>query len=251
MELTRKPFQGVFNIIRFNWHFYLVASLVLIILISFRFLLPQQLRPIAFWLSILAIFSISISLLISFYVYDLSDLYKLNWLPNSNNKYVLNINAGFDETSEIIKVKFPLTELSICDFYNPKKHTEISIKKARKAYPPIVNTVRVTTDNLPFKNNTFDYALAILSAHEIRDEKERIRFFTELNRVTKPTGQIFVTEHLRNFNNFMAYAIGFFHFHSKTNWLNTFRQSNLNVENEIKTTPFITTFILKKNGDTL
>ena len=251
MELNRKPFQGVLNIIRFNWPFYLVAVAILVTLLCFSFALPHQIQPIALWCSILAILTTSISLLVSYYVYDFSNLYKLHWLPIFNNKQVLNINAGFDETSEIILSKFPNTQLTICDFYNPEKHTELSIKRAREAYPPIVNTFQVSTNKLPFKDNSFDYALAILSAHEIRDEKERVLFFTELNRVTKPKGQIFVTEHLRDFNNFMAYTIGFFHFYSKADWLNTFKKSQLTVTNEIKTTPFITTFLLCNNGDTL
>jgi len=251
MEVKRKPFQGVLNIIRFNWHFYLLAGLLLIGLLCFRLTLPQIIQPVALWLSILAILTLSLSLLISFHIYDRSDLYTLNWLPNSDNKKVLNINAGFDETSEIIKSKYPDTELTICDFYNPDKHTEISIERARKAYPPSPTTIQVSTDKLPFQENFFDYTLAILSAHEIRDSRERIQFFKELNRVTKPRGQIFVTEHLRDINNFAIYTVGFFHFFSKTTWVNTFKKSNLKVKSEIKTTPFITTFILIKDGDTL
>jgi len=251
MEVKRKPFQGLFNIIRFNWHFYLVAGMLLIALILFKNTLSEQVQPIALWLSILASLTIIISLLISFYVYDISDLYKISWLPNLDNKKVLNINAGFDETSEIIKWKFPITELTICDFYNPNKHTAVSIKRARKAYPPLAGTIQLSTDKLPFKDNSFDYTLAILSAHEIRNEKERVQFFRELNRVTKLTGRIYVTEHLRDLNNFMAYTIGFFHFHSNQSWLQTFEQANLKLNSKLKTTPFITTFILDKNGDTL
>ncbi len=251
MELKRKPFQGVLNIIRFNWHFYLIAVITLVSLFFLKNTLPEQIQPIAFCFSILALLTISVSLIISFYVYDISNLYQLNWLPNTNFKNVLNINAGFDETSEIIKSRFPNTELTICDFYNPNKHTEISIKRARKVYPPIASTIQVSTEKLPFQDNSFDNSLAILSVHEIRDTIERVQFFKELQRVTKPTGQIYVTEHLRDFNNFMAYTVGFFHFHSKKTWLNTFSQSKLTVKSEIKTTPFITTFILDNNGDTL
>jgi hypothetical protein len=46
----------------------------------------------------------------------------------------------------------------------------------------------------------------------------------------------------------MAYNFGFFHFHSKNTWLKTFHRSGLTITNEIKITPFITTFILDKNG---
>lgn len=249
--MKRKSFQGVFNIIRFNWHFYFFAGIVLFILLYFKRYLPEVLQPIAFWMSVLAIITINLSLLISFYIYDYSDLYKLSWLVGFDNKKLLNVNAGFDETSEIIKGKFKNIELTICDFYDPNKHTELSIERARNAYPQIADVVKVSTDKLPFDDYSFDYVLAIFAAHEIRNEKERMKFFKELKRVTKPSGQIIVTEHLRDLNNFIAYTIGFLHFYSRGNWLRTFNQAKLIVKKEIKTTPFITTFILEKNGNTL
>jgi len=251
MEVTRRPLQGVANIVRFNWHFYLIASLAFTALFLFQKIIPDQFRPILNFAAIMALLTMIISLVVSYFVYDFSNLYSLNWLPNSDFKKVLNINAGFDETSEIIRSKFPNAELAICDFYEKEKHTEVSIKRARAAYPPLVGTIQVSTNKLPFNNNTFDYSLAILSAHEIRNKPERVQFFKELNRVTNSNGQIFVTEHLRDVNNFLAYTFGFFHFHSKSTWIETFKSANLTLEKEIKTTPFITTFILIKNGNTL
>ncbi|MEO7045031.1 MAG: methyltransferase, partial [Ferruginibacter sp.] len=97
---------------------------------------------------------------------------------------------------------------------------------------------------------SIDKIFTILSAHEIRDDKERVSFFEELHRVLNSTGQIIVTEHLRDTANFLAYNIGFFHFHSKATWLKTFQLSGFQIVNEIKITPFITTFILEKNGTT-
>lgn len=250
MEIKRKPYQGVLNIIRFNWHFYAVAGVVISTLIYFNEIFPKQLQYVIVAAIFMTILSIIISLSVSFYIYDVSDLYKLKWLPDSHKKHVLTINAGFDETSDLIISKFPLTELTICDFYNSEKHTEVSIERARKAYPPAANTIKVETNCLPFPDNSFDYVFTILAAHEIRRENERIQFFKELSRVTNITGQIYVTEHLRDLNNFMAYSIGFLHFHSKQTWLRTFEKANLSVYNEIKVTPFITTFILCKDENT-
>jgi ubiquinone/menaquinone biosynthesis C-methylase UbiE len=246
MEVKRKPFQGVFNIIRFNWHFYVIAAVAIIALIVFKNRLPFSGLITAGVIT--AITTIIISLTVSYYVYDLSGLYQLKWLSNSNPASILTINAGFDETSEILKNKFPQAQLTVCDFYNPVQHTEISIKRARAAYPPYAGTVSVQTNTLPFAGNSFDTVLAILSAHEIRNESEQIQFFTELHRVLQPQGQIFVTEHLRNGNNFLAYTIGLFHFHAKKTWLRTFTQAGFVVKQEIKSTPFITTFVLEKNG---
>lgn len=251
MELNRRPFQGVFNIIRFNWHFYLIAIVVFIALNIINATFFVNFQPYTFWLIMGSLIPLVISLIVSFYIYDFSNLYQFQWLPNFDNKSVLNINAGFDETTSIIKTKSPTCKITICDFYNPIRHTEVSIKRARKIYPPLKGTVQVSTDKLPFSDNSFDFSLAILSAHEIRDEAERIIFFKELNRITKKNGQILVTEHLRDWNNFLAYTIGFLHFHSKISWLKTFEEANFVLKQEIRTTPFITTFILENNGSAL
>lgn len=251
--MKRKLFQGIFNVVRFNIHFYVVSFIILVTL-----LLTVKKLPVIFQVPVIvgicfALITIFISLAVSFYVYDISDLYTFKWLDTlskSKTKHILNVNAGFDETSHIIFTKFPEAKLTICDFYDAEKHTEISIKRARKAYPPVENTVSVNGNHLPFADETFDAVLAILSAHEIRNANERDQFFAELNRVIKSNGQIFITEHLRDSINFLAYSIGAFHFHTRKSWIKSFSNSNLIIIEEIESTPFITTFVLEKNGIT-
>ena len=249
----RKPFQGVWNIVRFNWQFYVLAIVSTIVLLLLRNNFNAALRAASDILMVLIIGSTLISLVVSCYTYDFSNLYNLSWLNNlpiKNNGKIVNINAGFDETSNLLKSKFANSELIVLDFYDPTKHTEVSIKRARKAYPPFPNTQQVKPTDLPLQDNSADKIFAILSAHEIRNEEERKSFFQEFRRVLSPTGQIIVTEHLRDTANFLAYNIGAFHFHSKASWLNAFESSGLRVVEEIKITPFITTFILDKNGVT-
>lgn len=246
----REPLQGVMNIIRFNWHFYaLSAFIVVFIFLTHHYFI--SLGVTGDILVFLIVCSTLISLAVSAYIYDFSDLYKLSWLNHLNSlnmENIININAGFDETSSLLRNKFQNAELFVADFYDPAKHTEISIKRARKAYPAFPNTQLVSTTHLSFQDNSADKIFTILSAHEIRDEKERITFFKELKRILKPNGKVIVTEHLRDTANFLAYNIGFFHFHSKAVWMKTFRSSELKLVEEIKITPFITTFILEKNG---
>ena len=250
MGLDRKPFQGVLNIIRFNWQFYVIAGLVIAVLGALVGFLPEPFRMLVVLGTFLAALMISISLIGSLYIYDISDLYKLPWLPNLDAKKVLNINAGFDETSSLLKKKHPAVELTVCDFYDPEKHTEVSIKRARNAFPPLEGTISVSTEKLPLADRSFDTTLAFFSAHEIRELGERVEFFKELARVTKPNGEIIVTEHLRDFNNFAIYTVGFFHFHSRETWLDTFGGAGLIVSEEIKTTRFISTFVLTQEGET-
>lgn len=84
----------------------------------------------------------------------------------------------------------------------------------------------------------------ILSAHEIRNERERHVFFRELKRILKPGGHIVVTEHLRDLPNFLVYTIGFFHFMPAGAWRRAFRDTGLRIEQQFSITPFIRTFIL-------
>lgn len=245
----RKPLQGVINIIRFNWHFYAMAIALIILLIFAGTYLNKSLQLFIYLICLAILLTTLVSLLTSLYVYDLSGLYKLKWIENQNTEtLIVNINAGFDETSSLLKDKFKNAELIALDFYDPLKHTEVSIKRARKACPPFPGTQQVETGKLPLKDNSADKIFVILTAHEIRNEEERTKFFSELKRIIKPAGEIYVTEHLRDAANFLAYNIGFFHFHSKTSWLKTFNDAELNVKQEKKLTPFISAFILNKNG---
>ena len=147
----RKPFQGVFNIIRFNWHYYLI-SIILVFGILFIYPEVNPILSIALQsLVILLIFSTTISLIVSAYIYDFSDLYSLSWTGDSDlhkKQIIVNINAGFDETSDLIQQKFSTADLRVFDFYNPDRHTEVSIKRARKAYPPFPGTQSISTNAL-------------------------------------------------------------------------------------------------------
>lgn len=247
MAVGRSPFQGVSNVLRFNWHFYVVAAIGIVILL----LSSQYLSKGWIWIplaaSSLILLTTLISLLVTYYVYDFSELYEFKWL-DGNPKKILNINAGFDETSPILTAKFSGSELHICDFYDSKHHTEISIKRARKAYPPHPNTVKVKTDSLPYPDGAFDTVCVSFAAHEIRNLEEQKQFFQELARVLNLDGKIFVTEHLRDTYNFLAYTVGFLHFFSRKTWINIFKSANLNLIQERKTTAFVSTFILSSNG---
>jgi len=246
----RKPLQGLRNIIRFNWHFYALAFGLALAVGVAAALLPAPLSYVG-WVGLgLIVAPTLISLAVSTYVYDYAGLYELGWLPAriapEPGIKLLTISAGFDEITPLLAQSWPADQLLAVDFYDPTRHTEVSIKRARQAYPPVPGTQRVSTNGLPLSPHSADYALAFLAAHEVRDPAERAAFFREIGRVLKPTGEIIVVEHLRDTANFLAYTIGFFHFHSRRAWLATFRAAGLQVAQEIKITPFLTAFILRK-----
>ncbi len=251
-SLNRKPFQGVFNIVRFNWHFYLIALFFFIFSILFSIYAISNARLFFKITSILIFYSVFISLLVSYYIYDFKDFYSLKWIEFidvEKPKNIININAGFDETSAIIQNKFPKANLKVLDFYDSNFNTEISIERARKAYPAYKNTIGVSFNNLPIKDEFSELILLIFAAHEIRKSGERIIFFKELNRILENNGKVILVEHLRDLPNFLAFNIGFFHFHSKKTWLNDIKKSNLKISSEHKLTIFTSLFVIEKNGN--
>lgn len=251
--INRKPFQGVINIVRFNWHFYVIAAILIIAAIATQRFLSAPFDRIVLLIACAALAGIVISLSVSWYVYDCSDLYTLYFLKNIKippNATIVNINAGFDETSALLRAHYPDASLTVFDFYDPQKHTEISIERARKAYPAFPGTQTISTNAIPLEENSVDLIFVILSAHEIRDEKERIEFFCQLKKCLKWGQQIIVVEHLRDFNNFLAYNFGFFHFHSHAAWRKTFSDAKLKLYLEQKHTPFVSIFFMRNYDHT-
>jgi SAM-dependent methyltransferase len=252
--IKRKPLQGVINIIRFNWPFYAFAVLILLMLFCYATHMfpilpvkPEIITGVQFLL-----LPVVISLVISWYIYDTSDLYSLNWFPIKDpGKVLVNINAGFDETSALITKRYKNAQLNVFDFYDPQKHTEASIERARNAYPPFEGTLRITTNSIPMENESADTIYLIFAAHEIRNDEERVVFFEELKRILKPNGQIVIAEHLRDLPNFIAYTVGFFHFLPSLSWTSTFSNSGFKISDHKKHTPFVNIFILEKHGNTL
>lgn len=240
--LGRKPYQGVGNIIRFNWHFYVLAIVVTDLLLCFRQWFPAYSSYAV--LALLAVVWVTgISLLVSWYIYDLSQLYSLHWLDDlevAPGASIANIHAGFDETSALLAVRYPSAQLAVYDFYDPQKHTEVSIRRARKAYPAYPGAIAIDTTTTTLPAGTYDVIFLIFAAHEIRDTAERVRFFSMLRQSLRSGGRVVLVEHLRDVPNFMAYSIGFFHFLPAKQWNATFEGAGLRPMHVKKMTPFVT-----------
>jgi len=252
--VMRKPYQGVLNIVRFNWHFYLIAIAIVFVLLLTSVFSDKMI----FWISISfasgTIIVTLVSLCVSYYVYDRSALYNFSWVKEISEhtpESIVNIHAGFDETSSMLKKNFPAANLNVYDFYDPNKHTEISIERARTAYPPFEGTLKISTSSLPAEESSIDAIFNIFALHEIRVRTERINFLKLQVEALRNEGRCIVVEHLRDVPNFLAYNIGFLHFFPEREWSVNFFQAGLKIERKFKITPFISVFILKKlDGNT-
>ncbi|WP_298506323.1 methyltransferase domain-containing protein [uncultured Maribacter sp.] len=246
MEIKRRKFQGVLNILSFNRHFYVIGLLVLVVLIA---ALNFYKIPLVITGIILGVFlyGFLMPLLVSAYVYDFSGYYNFNWLDKlglkeEQPKHLVNINAGFDETSFILKNNFPEADIKVFDFYDPKQHTEPAIVRARKVSLVYPNTQQIKTNRIPVSSNSVDVVFLLSAVHEIRSYKEKVLFLKECKRICKPNGTVITVEHLRDFSNFLAFSIGFTHFFSRKTWKKAFTEAGFSIFKETKFTPFMSIF---------
>ncbi|MAN26763.1 MAG: methyltransferase type 11 [Mesonia sp.] len=250
MEVKRRNFQGVLNILSFNRHFYIIGILVWIVILVVLSLF--KLSPVWFWIiSIAFIYGLLMPLIVSAYAYDFSGYYHFNWLKQLNlietkPQQIVNINAGFDETSFILEGKFPNSDLQVFDFYDKKRHTEPAIVRARKVSLVYPNTQEINSYKIPLESESTDIVFLLSSVHEIRQEKERIAFLKECKRICKPSGKIITVEHLRDLPNFLAFSIGFTHFFSRKTWKKAFDEAGFISFKERKFTPFMSIFECSK-----
>lgn len=246
MEIKRRKLQGVLNILSFNRHFYVIGFLVLAALIASYFLFDWP--AVLFWVIIIAfLYGFLMPLLVSAYVYDLSGFYNFHWLKDQVGKdervnQLVNINAGFDETSFIIENKFPGSDLKVFDFYNAKQHTEPAIKRARKVSLIYPDTKQIPSDHIPLKDNSVDIVFLLSAVHEIRSHDEKVEFLKECHRLCRPGGKVIMVEHLRDFPNFLAFTVGFTHFFSRAAWKKAFEKAGFSTLQETKFTPFMSIF---------
>lgn len=247
MEMKRRKFQGVLNILSFNRHFYVFGLLALTLIIASHLIFTWP--NLLYWIIVVSfVYGLVMPLIISAYVYDLSGYYHFKWLKDLNieeskAKQIVNINAGFDETSFIIKNLFPQSNLVVFDFYNAKQHTEPAIVRARKVSVVYPNTQQIASNSIPLKDNSVDIIFLLSAVHEIRSHEEKILFLKECNRLCKSHGKVIMVEHLRDFPNFLAFSVGFTHFFSKRTWRNAFEKAGFSSFTETKFTPFMSIFI--------
>ena len=239
-------------VILFNYKKILLG--IFISLICFwisNFVLNYYLSKALIIFSGLVLLNIFLSILASYFLYDKSDLYKLENLPKYINLNEIRngifIHASFDPISEYIEKKYPKMELVVCDIYENRHLDEKMIDISKKEFPPNQNEIKIAPTNLPFKDNSQEIIFAITSLHEIMQHKNRVEFFKEAKRVLKNNGVIIISEQMRNGINFIFFNIGAFHFLSKNKWKIAIQESGLKIYETKKINMFAEMIIIKNN----
>ena len=183
-----RKFKGVLQILAFNWTFYALGTLLVSVLLAlnWHFTIHPLLRLPLYLVVALTLFWMLSSLLASHYIYDLSRLYRWDWLCSLFEKppaHWANIHAGLDQTTDALERLFPDPARKILDIYNASSMTEPSIKRARQRGNGAHQSR--TGQNLlrcPLRDSECDAVFLIFAAHELRDRQDRQALFSEVSR---------------------------------------------------------------------
>lgn len=129
------------NIARFNWPFYVAAIVVLIASLAGFFLFSgPTLKLVCSIILAVAAYFLFVSLGVSHFIYDRSDLYRWGWLDRAlrgaNMRQAIFCHSGFDEASAELREKFGDVQWQLLDHFDEKRMTEASIRRARAMFPP-------------------------------------------------------------------------------------------------------------------
>ena len=247
---ARGQFDGVLQIVRYNWTLYAAAIVISMVVIGLVLVIhpPSLLAALLIVGAIAAIFWLALSLAVSHYIYDRSDLYRWEWIRERvavDPRHVVNIHAGLDETSAALQEIYPAAEVTILDIYDPAEMPEPSIARARREERHALASVEADFRKLPLETASADLVTVIFVAHELRRAAAKEAFFREVARVLKPGGTLLLVEHLRDAWNLLAFGPGAFHFFQRSEWLRVAELCGFRLDAELGRTRFVRALALR------
>lgn len=169
LETNRGRFQGVAEILAFNWHWYALGGLgILVGTVALQWMpLEATLRTVALFALGIGVLWATGSLATSHWIYDLSPLRKWEWvkglLPQSPQTWC-NIHCGLDESSATLRGFFPGSHAEVLDIFDPTEMTEPSIARARQR-ENLQACTAASASRLPLADDSCDAVFLLFAAH--------------------------------------------------------------------------------------
>lgn len=248
--MTRGRYEGVLNIVRFNWPMFVgTAVVVTVAAIGAAMVTIPRLRVLLALLAAGLVFGTVVSLAVSHLVYDRSALYRFAWLSRAldgvSPRRAVFCQTGFDECSAPLGALLRDTTWTLLDHYDPARMTEASIQRARHHCPPAPGTLAAPYGSWPIAAGSTDVVIGMLAVHELRRDEERGAWFAEAHRVTRHDGRVIVVEHVRDLANALVFGPGALHFHSIATWRRGWERAHLRLRDEFRVTAWVRVFVLE------
>lgn len=244
--MTRK--WGVTRIFFYNWPTYLATWTACALVFASAGQLPSGVHELALVGAATALLWSLVSLGVSYYVYDASELVPARWLPATlgiEPRTWAMVHTGLDEELDLDAV-MPGTRLARLDIFDRNVMTASSIERARVLTPSALPAIACSPTHLELADGSCDAIVIAFSAHEIRDRSAREAFFSEVRRALRPGGRALLVEHLRDVPNWLAFGPGFLHFVSRREWMRLAALAELTVSAETRITPFVMALTLAR-----
>lgn len=189
-----------------------------------------------------------VSLAVSFYVYDASELESGAWISSLGLGAVgtwIALDAGLDAEIDL-RATMPGKCAARLDIFDSSVMKAGSISRARRRTPRVEAATASKPSALAVATASCDAAVVAFSAHEIHPARAREEFFAELHRAVTPGGKLLLVEHVRDLANFLAFGPGVLHFLPRAEWLRLAAHAGLRPVLERRITPFVMALVLEK-----
>jgi hypothetical protein len=248
--VTRGRFDGVCNIVRFNWPMFVVTAILVVSATAVAATVAAP-APRAALLIVAAclVGGTLVSLTASHLIYDRSDLYRFGWMARAVHgitpRRAIFCQTGFDECSATLGATLRDSSWTLLDHYDPAWMTEPSIQRARRRCPPAAGTRSAPFGAWPVHAQAADLVIGMLAVHELRRDAERVAWFAEARRVTSAEGRVIVVEHVRDLANILVFGPGAWHFHSVMEWRTSWERAHLRLRDTFRITTWVRVFVLE------
>ena len=127
----------------------------------------------------------------------------------TGDEYVLDVGCGGGLYTIGFASKLATGKVYGIDIWNPEdisKNSETAIRR-NIIISGLEKVICLKTEDMrqmSFKDNFFDIVIASFSIHNISDRKERGKAFSEIYRVTKPSGKIVIVD-FKNIDEYVTY----------------------------------------------
>ena len=248
--MTRGRFEGVLNIVRFNWPMFVATAVaVLVAVIGVTIVAEPVWRVLLVLVAACLVIGTAVSLAVSHLIYDHSDLYRFAWLSRAlgglSPRRAIFCQTGFDECSVPLRERLRDTTWTLLDHYDPTWMTEASIQRARRRCPPASGTITAPFSAWPVGARSADVVIGMLAVHELRRDEERVAWFAEAHRVSCEGGRVILVEHVRDLANVLVFGPGALHFHSIATWRRSWERARLRLRDEFRVTSWVRVFVLE------